>query len=97
MASVAALSTAVWRLLPGQLLHHQSWDNEEFVLYNNLSGDTHLLDAATLETLQALARGDAGVAALAGALGVEGAAGQARLGALLAELAELALVEIRPC
>lgn len=97
MASVAALDTAVWRLLPGQLLHHRSWDDEEFVLYNNLSGDTHLLDAATLETLQALARGDAGVAALAALLGLDGAGGHAQLSALLADLAELALVEILPC
>jgi PqqD family protein of HPr-rel-A system len=46
--------SAVWRIAPGQQLAAWGWD-EEFVLYNNLSGDTHLFggDAvAVLEYLQ---------------------------------------------
>lgn len=42
-----------WRLIPGQLLVHRSWQ-EETVLFNNLSGDTHLLGADALSLLLAL-------------------------------------------
>ncbi len=42
-----------WRIVPGQLLRSRSWDGQS-VLYNEVSGATHLLDDATLELLQAL-------------------------------------------
>jgi PqqD family protein of HPr-rel-A system len=56
-----------WRLRPGQALRHRQWD-DEYVLYNDLSGDTHLLGAAAIELLLALARGPATGAALAAVL-----------------------------
>jgi PqqD family protein of HPr-rel-A system len=62
---VAASET--WRLRPGQHLHHRQWDGE-CVLYNDLSGSTHLLDEAALELLLALRRGPATHAVLAAVL-----------------------------
>lgn len=85
----------MWRLMPGQRLRSRSWDGEEFVLYNNLSGDTHLLDAAAIEVLNALRRGAADSAALAAALQLD-AAEPAQLGQLddlLADLCALNLVD----
>ena len=46
-----------WRVVPGQSLLHRSWDGQA-VLYNDVSGSTHLLDEATLELLHALRDGD---------------------------------------
>ena len=34
---------ARWRLRRGQLVRHRQWD-DEFVVFNDLSGDCHLLD-----------------------------------------------------
>lgn len=42
-----------WRIVPGQLLRSRSWDGQS-VLYNEVSGATHLLDDTILELLQAL-------------------------------------------
>jgi PqqD family protein of HPr-rel-A system len=56
----------IWRLAPGQRLEYRCWDGE-CLLYNDLSGDTHLLDEfaiALLEQLQAEARPAAQLAAL---------------------------------
>jgi PqqD family protein of HPr-rel-A system len=52
-----------WCLQPGQALQHRQWDGE-CVLYNDLSGDTHVLDEPALELLLALRRGPATRAAL---------------------------------
>ena len=43
----------MWRIIPGQELHYREWD-DEFVLYNNLSGDTHLLGVSAIHLLRAL-------------------------------------------
>jgi PqqD family protein of HPr-rel-A system len=85
----------MWRLMPGQRLRSRSWDGEEFVLYNNLSGDTHLLDAASIEVLNALQRGAAGTAGLAAALQLDSSAPAelAQLEELLDELRALNLVQ----
>ena len=50
-----------WRLVPGQLLRTRQWD-DEFVVYNDLSGDTHLIDAAAMAILLALQAVPAGMA-----------------------------------
>ncbi|MBB3223819.1 hypothetical protein [Pseudoduganella umbonata] len=42
-----------WRLVPGQTLLHRGWDGA-FVLYNDLSGDTHLLADEAMSLLLAL-------------------------------------------
>lgn len=46
-----------WRVVPGQSLLHRSWDGQA-VLYNDVSGSTHLLDEATLALLHALRAGE---------------------------------------
>jgi PqqD family protein of HPr-rel-A system len=53
-----------WRLLPGQLLLHRSW-GEETVIYNDVTGATHLVDAGALELLTALRDGTVTAAELA--------------------------------
>ena len=98
MTDAAVPNGAVWRVIPGQQLRHRSWDGEEFVLYNNLSGDTHLLDAAAIEVLSALRPGAADAARLAAALQLDDDPGSAAmLDALLAELRKLSLVETTAC
>lgn len=89
------MSTAIsWRLTPGQQLRRRQWDGE-CVLYNDLSGDTHLLGADALELLLALLAGPADADALARRLLATGldADEPAEVDALLAELEGLALVE----
>ena len=44
---------ARWKVNSGFPLHWQSWD-DEFVVYNSGSGDTHLLDPVAAEALQNL-------------------------------------------
>lgn len=46
-----------WHLVPGQTLLHRGWDGA-FVLYNDLSGDTHLLSTDAMALLTALRDGD---------------------------------------
>ena len=57
-------SSPIWRLAPGQRLLHRCWDGE-CVLYNDLSGDTHLLDEFALAVLQYLQAGPQPAARLA--------------------------------
>lgn len=57
-------------MTPGQRLAHRGWQ-DEFVVYNNLTGDTHLIDGDTLALLMQLREGPATVAALATALGAD--------------------------
>lgn len=98
MTEAAVPNGAVWRLVAGQQLRHRSWDGEQFVLYNDLSGDTHLLDAAAIEVLSALHGGAAGAAALAATLHLDADAGSAAmLAQLLADLRQLFLVDLAAC
>lgn len=46
----------MWQLVPGQSLRHRGW-NDEFVVYNELSGDTHLLGADAMHLLRVLQAG----------------------------------------
>jgi PqqD family protein of HPr-rel-A system len=89
-----------WQLTPGQRLLARRFD-DEFVLYNDLSGDTHLLGAAAMDLLGFLQRStgaqagseDALCAALAAALDCARDAGfDAEAGAVLAQLHALALI-----
>ena len=43
-------SNIKWRLISGQALQFRFWD-DEFVVYNSLSGDTHLLGSAAAQIL----------------------------------------------
>jgi PqqD family protein of HPr-rel-A system len=40
-----------WRLTPSQAVSYCSWDDDEWVFYNNLSGDTHLLGSVAAQVL----------------------------------------------
>lgn len=66
-------------------MRHYGWDGE-FVLYNDVSGDTHLIDAAAMALLLAVrASPGANSQALSSSPG------------LLDDLENLALVESAPC
>lgn len=91
-------SSPIWRLAPGQRLVHRCHGGE-CVLFNDLSGDTHLLDESTLDLLQSLAEAPQSAADLAGAddhasLDPDSLA---ELDELLAGLAALCLIEAAPC
>ena len=88
----------MWRLTPGQALACREWEGEA-VLYNDLSGNTHLLDGAALDLLHALRDQPADAAALARRMADHFDAGGDDLVTLidemLAALAGLDLIE--PC
>lgn len=87
----------MWRLMPGLALRYRTWDNESYVLYNNLSGDTHLTDAAAIEVLERLHLAPATLPALAAALQLgESSDNLEQLTELLAELHGQALAEFVP-
>lgn len=93
----------LWQISPGQQLASWGWD-DEFVLYNNLSGDTHLLDADSIELLALLQRGPASIDGLVDhlreSIGPDDAAALPdTLAVLLAQLKKLYLVEdsAAPC
>lgn len=81
-----------WRLAPGQLLQRRSWEDEH-VVFNNLSGDTHLLDDAALALLLDLLDGPIDRAEFADSLPHEAEA----ISLLLSRLVGLGLVEAQPC
>lgn len=82
----------MWRLTPGQALLRYGWD-DEYVLYNDLSGDTHLLTATACTLLDRLQAAPASHSALALACAVD--AGTAE--SVLIDLEQLSLVEYLPC
>jgi PqqD family protein of HPr-rel-A system len=53
----------MWRLTTGQQLVHRAWD-DAYVVFNDVSGDTHLLGELAFAVLQELAAAPAGPAAL---------------------------------
>lgn len=87
----------MWQLMPGQSFRLHSFD-DEFVLYNDLSGDTHLLGAAAVHLLSVLQQGgpasDAALCdALAAALECARDPGfDAQAAAVLAQLASYSLI-----
>jgi PqqD family protein of HPr-rel-A system len=90
----------MWRVVPGQSLVFREWDGEA-VLYNDLSGSTHLLDGAAIDVLHALRRHPADAATLAAGLAGRFEADADELSVMiedmLAGLATLDLVEFSPC
>jgi PqqD family protein of HPr-rel-A system len=90
----------MWRVVPGQSLVFREWDGEA-VLYNDLSGNTHLLDGAAVDVLQALRLRPSDAATLAAGLAGHFEAGTDELSLMiedmLAGLATLDLVEFFPC
>ena len=86
----------MWQLTPGQSLLARQF-GDEFVLYNDLSGDTHLLGASAMQALRLLQPAPASFDAVADALALADGAGRddqfdAEVDAVLAQLAALALV-----
>lgn len=87
----------MWRVVPGQLLAFREWDGE-VVLFNDLSGNTHLLEGAALDVLHALHAQPGDTAAMAQRLAAQfdlddGADLSAVISDLIATLAKLDLVE----
>jgi PqqD family protein of HPr-rel-A system len=82
-----------WGLAPGQGLLHRAW-NGETLLFNDLSGDTHLLDGPAMAMLVALQAGPLSEAALRDIAGwTTSPHGSAQLEALLANLEALSLIQ----
>jgi PqqD family protein of HPr-rel-A system len=90
----------MWRVVPGQSLAFREWEGEA-VLFNDLSGNTHLLDGGAIDLLQALRPAPADAATLAARLAGQFEADGDDLSAviedMLATLAGLDLVEPYPC
>jgi PqqD family protein of HPr-rel-A system len=53
-----------WRIIGDNALRFRRW-NQEFVVYNTLSGDIHILDEAATQILQALQTGPCDMGSLA--------------------------------
>lgn len=86
-------------MIPGQALQHRAWD-DECVVYNNLSGNTHLLEASAMQVLLALQPAPCGEAALSAALCAElqlAPDEAAVIPALLADLQSMELIEFIAC
>ncbi len=86
----------MWQLTPGQNLLARRYGDES-VLYNDLSGDTHLLGAGAMDALRLLKAGPATFDAVADVLalsagGARDAEFDAEVRAVLAQLAALSLV-----
>jgi PqqD family protein of HPr-rel-A system len=86
----------MWQLTPGQLFRFRQFD-DEFVVYNDLSGDTHLLGDSAMHLLSVLQQGphssDALITALAPGVGsVRDDAFDAQARAVIAQLAALHLI-----
>lgn len=86
----------MYQLTPGQRLLRRTWDGEH-VLYNDLSGDTHLLGDAAMQFLLKLYQGPCSVSALAALLPGGQEQPAALAAALLSDLEALALVEPVAC
>lgn len=83
--------------MPGQALRHRNWLGE-VVLYNDLTGDTHLLTESALHLLRLLQHGPVAEDALAAGMRAEfeaedGELDDASVTQLLAELRALVLIE----
>ena len=94
---------AHWQLSLLVVLHWRCWDNE-WVVYNQGSGDTHLLDTFTACTLMALEEGAATPAQLLAQLDLSQGMGlafsaeqpravEAHMQAVLQQLAQAGLIE----
>lgn len=87
----------MWRMIPDQSLHYRAWD-DEFVLYNSLSGDTHLLGASAIQLLLTLQQTPSDEEALVKSLCATLQVDQdeeftLQVANLLADLQDLALIE----
>jgi PqqD family protein of HPr-rel-A system len=86
-----------WQAIAGHALHVRSWD-DEFVVYNSLSGDTHLLGAGAGQILMRLQHAPADEASLTTLLcetfhAEPGPELSLQVGTMLADLHRLSLIE----
>jgi PqqD family protein of HPr-rel-A system len=81
----------MWKLTKGQALAYRSWD-DEYVVYNDVSGDTHLLGADAMQLLLHLQKGPFDEFTLGRALQIK-ADEQEALTVTLVELSALSLIE----
>jgi PqqD family protein of HPr-rel-A system len=81
----------MWKLIEGQTICHRGWD-DEYVVYNDVSGDTHLIGADAMQLLQCLRDGPADEDALGQALQIAPDEQEA-LAVTLVELSSLSLIE----
>lgn len=86
-----------WGLISDQALHFRSWD-DEFVVYNSRSGDTHLLGSVAAQILLKLQQAPSNSATLAESLAPLLHADRdddvvAQIEHILADLDTLALIE----
>lgn len=91
----------MWRITPGQALRFRQFD-DQIVLFNDLSGDTHLLGDSAMHLLSVLQHGPAPRAALLASLAealdcAVDPAFEAEADALLASLAGYFLIDAVPC
>ncbi|HEY0065154.1 MAG TPA: HPr-rel-A system PqqD family peptide chaperone [Telluria sp.] len=91
----------MWRLMPGQALRFRQFD-DQFVVYNDLSGDTHLLGDSAAHLLSLLQQGPATAASLLDDLASvhqseRDAAFDEQAAAVLRQLASLFLIEPLAC
>lgn len=85
-----------WEIISPQSLHMQAWDNEA-VVYDALSGNTHLLSLAAARVLAKIKEAPANAASLAQVMADVEPGGtadeiQATLEAILTELAGISLI-----
>lgn len=64
-SDMTSTKVARWKVNSGFPLQWQVWD-DEFVVYNTGSGDTHMLDTLAAEVLQSLEKKTADLSELAG-------------------------------
>ena len=86
----------MWQLTPGQSVLARQYD-DEFVLFNDLSGDTHLLGASAMQVLRLLQPAPASLDTVADALALAADCARdsqfdAEVAAVLGQLAALSLV-----
>lgn len=88
----------MWRVIHGQTLATRQWD-DELIVFNSLSGATHVLGLGAALLLGVLQEGPASETSLAAALQAEFALDEAEIDAelpqMLARLAKLELIQ--PC
>ncbi|MBZ2206117.1 HPr-rel-A system PqqD family peptide chaperone [Massilia soli] len=93
------MNNCSWRVVPGQALRQRGWD-DDYLVFNNLSGDTHLLDGGAMQLLLAVAQSPGSAASLAERLRLALGLDQQEIDeipAMLDELRALALIEHTPC
>lgn len=86
----------IWRLATGQALHYRDWQGD-YVLYNDISGDTHLLNQTAMDVLLTLREVPTAEAVLLELLrDTTEQEFDDEATSLLAQLQTLALIEVMP-